>query len=266
MKRIFTTVLAIAFSTALFAQVTGYSVGDVVEDFTVTDVNGNEHSLYDITASGQYVYLDFFFDTCPPCQSTTPIFNEFHDKYGCNEGDIFMMSMNNGSDNDNEVIAFEENFGGDYSHAPAVSNDGGADAVDSRFAITAYPTYSMIGPDNKLISGDIWPLSSVATFEATFPAGFEPQVLECTAVAVNDNITIDFQVFPNPNNGSAINIRLDDNTTQANIKIYNVVGVLVYTQEITASEYTINTELTKGSYIINIKTDAGVGNQKLVIE
>ena len=60
MKRIFTTVLAIALSTGLFAQVTGYSVGDVVDNFTVTDVNGNEHSLYDITASGQYVYLDFF--------------------------------------------------------------------------------------------------------------------------------------------------------------------------------------------------------------
>lgn len=266
MKRIFTTVFAIAMSTGIFAQVGGYNVGDVVENFTVTDVNGEEHSLYDITASGQYVYLDFFFDTCPPCQATTPIFNEFHDKYGCNEGDIFMMSMNNGTDNDAEVIAFEESFGGDYSHAPAVSTDGGAASVDARFNIAAYPTYCMIGPDNKLMVGDIWPLSDVGTFEATFPAGFAPQELECTAVSVTDNTAIDFQVFPNPNNGSAINIKLDQNTTQASISIFNVVGALVHNQKFTGSEFTMNAELNKGSYIINIKTDAGVGNQKLVVE
>ena len=50
--------------------------GTTVNNFTVTDTDGNEHDLYTITASGKYVFLDFFFDTCPPCQSTTPIFNE----------------------------------------------------------------------------------------------------------------------------------------------------------------------------------------------
>ena len=266
MKIFFTVVLAIAFSTGLFAQVTGYSVGDVIDNFTVIDVDGNEHTLYDITAAGQYVYLDFFFDTCPPCQTTTPIFNEFHDKYGCNEGEIFLLSMNNGTDNDGEVIAFEESFGGDFSHAPAVSTDGGAASVDSRFAITAYPTYCMIGPDNKLIIGDIWPLTGVETFEATFPDGFEPAPSQCSALGISNEIAIDFKVFPNPNNGAAINIELNNNTTQAYVKIYNVVGALVYSQKITSGEYTINTELTKGTYIINIKTDIGVGNQKLVID
>ncbi len=267
MKRIFTTVLTIALSTGLFAQVGGYSVGDTIENFTVTDIDGTEHTLYDITASGQYVYLDFFFDTCPPCQTTTPIFNEFHDKYGCNEGDIFMLSMNNGTDDDAEVAAFEDSFGGDFSHAPAVSNDGGAGVVDERFIIGAYPTYCMIGPDNTLLIGDIWPLSDVTTFEATFPDEFEPAVVECTpAVSVNDEPAIDFEIFPNPSNGSAINIRLDNNTSKASIVIYNVVGAAVYNQNITTSEFAINAELTIGAYIVNIKTDAGVGTQKLVVQ
>jgi len=267
MKKIFTILSAVLFSTGLFAQVNGYSAGDTVEDFTVTDINGNEYSLYEITASGKYVYLDFFFDTCPPCQATTPIFNEFHDKYGCNEGDIFMMSVNNGSDSDAEVAAFEEAYGGSFSHAPAISTDGGAGAVDTRFQISAYPTYCMIGPDNKLVVGDIWPLDNVGTFEATFPADFEPAVMECSIVnSVQDEVAIDFKVFPNPNTGAAINITLDEYADQANINIYNVVGALVYTQKTTGSTYTINTELPKGSYIINITTEAGVGNQSLVIE
>jgi len=266
MKKIFTLVFACILSNALFAQISGYAIGEEVENFTVTDVHGNEYSLYDITASGKYVYLDFFFDTCPPCQATTPIFNEFHDKYGCNEGDIFMMSVNNGTDTDAEVIAFEDTYGGEFSHAPAVSADGGADAVDARFQIGAYPTYCMIGPDNKLMESDIWPLTDVTTFEATFPADFEPQVFECTALSVNDDVAIDFQVFPNPSNGSAINIQLNDNANQASVRIFNIIGALVHTETITSTEATLNAELAKGSYIINIKTEEGVGNQNLIVE
>ena len=53
-----------------FSQVGGFSVGQTVSDFTVTDVHGNTHTLSSITASGQWVLIDFFFTTCPPCQST----------------------------------------------------------------------------------------------------------------------------------------------------------------------------------------------------
>ena len=97
MKKI--TLILCMLTYVVNAQVNNYNVGDVVDDFTVTDVEGVEHNLYSILAEGKYVYLDFFFDTCVPCQTTTPIFNEFFDKYGCNEGDVFCISINNGSDN-----------------------------------------------------------------------------------------------------------------------------------------------------------------------
>ncbi len=107
MKKITSLLMLLAVTFVGQAQVNNYNVGDVVDDFTVTDVFGVEHNLYEYAAAGKYIYLDFFFDTCGPCQVTTPIFNEFYDKYGCNAGDLIMISINNGTDTDEEVIAFE---------------------------------------------------------------------------------------------------------------------------------------------------------------
>ncbi len=173
------TFLFVLLSPGLSAQVLGYSQGEVIDNFIVTDVKGDTYSLYDITESGKYVYIEFFFDTAPPCQESAPIFYEFHEKYGCSKGDIFMMSINNGTDDDAEVIAFQESFDGGFSHTTAISNDGGSNVVDARFNPETYPTYCLIGPDNTLLFDDIWPLTDVSTFEATFPVGFEPEELQC---------------------------------------------------------------------------------------
>lgn len=66
------------------AQVANHDYGDVVDNFTVTDVDGNSCNLYHITSRGKYVYLDFFFADYVPCQLTQATFNEVYDKYGCN--------------------------------------------------------------------------------------------------------------------------------------------------------------------------------------
>ncbi|MFY8136841.1 MAG: TlpA family protein disulfide reductase, partial [Flavobacteriales bacterium] len=163
MKKILLSFGIIA-SLGASAQVNNFTVGEVIPDFTITDVDGVEHSLYEYCDNGQYVMLDFFFDTCPPCIQTTPIFNELHETYGCNGGDLVCLSVNNGTDSDAEVLAFEENYGGTYSHSPAISADGGSTAVDDLFGISAYPTYCLIGPDRTLVNADIWPISSLASF------------------------------------------------------------------------------------------------------
>ena len=165
----FTSPLMLLFTTLIFAQTTNYNVGDIVDDFTVTDIYGVEHNLYEYADAGKHIYLDFFFDTCGPCQTWQPTFSEFYDKYGCNGGDLVMISINNGTDSDEEVLLYEETYGGPYNHPPAVSADGGSASVDSNFGVSAYPTFCLIGPDRTLLNRDIWPLTDITTFEATFP-------------------------------------------------------------------------------------------------
>lgn len=263
MKKI--TLLLFFLTMVVNGQINNYNVGDVVDDFTVTDVEGVEHNLYDYLAQGKYVYLDFFFDTCVPCQQTTPIFNEFFDKYGCNEGDVVCLSINNGSDDDAAVIAFGNQYGGPFNHAPAVSADGGAGAVDANFGVAAYPTYCLIAPDNTLLVGDIWPIAGVETFENTFPTGFDPPILTCTILGVTDASNLDFVIYPTVSNGGGINIRLNEQLT-TDINIYDVLGNRVYFNNFNQKDIQLNLNVTAGTYFVNISSETGSVTKAIIIK
>ena len=252
---------SISFSSA---QVGNYSVGDVVNDFTVTDTDGNTINLYAITATGKYVFLDFFFDTCPPCQTTSQYFSELHEKYGCNEGDIYCIAMNNGSDSDAEVIAYENTYGGSSAHPPAVSADGGAAAVDTDLGIPAYPTYCVIGPDNKLFNADIWPIEDITTFENAFPSGGF-NVMDCNTASVEEmEVSTALNIYPNPTSND-LNLVVDlTENTNVTLEVYNVLGKLEFTQNIGQlasgqTNYTLNvSSLNTGNYILKLNSDKGV--------
>ena len=247
------------------AQIQGYGLNDVVDDFTVTDIHGEEHNLYTYTSEGKYVFIDFSFTTCGPCQSTAPIFNEFYDKYGCNSGDVVCISffgINN--DHDSDVEAFENTYGGSFNHAPAVSMDGGATSVDSNFNPAAYPTVCLINPNNEIIELDIWPISNIAALEATFPTGFEPEIIDCNSIGTNDfEQEALFSVYPNPFDGKQLTISLN-NLKNVNLSIHTILGALVYTQILTDTS-TINPNLNTGTYFVTLQTDTKKITQKLIV-
>ncbi|MFI5202966.1 MAG: T9SS type A sorting domain-containing protein [Flavobacteriales bacterium] len=263
MKRTLLALFIIGNLGLVQAQIQGYTVGQTVANFTVTDTDGNTHSLYSYTAAGKYVMLDFFFVTCPPCQQTTPIFNQLHDKYGCNAGDLFCLSVNTGQDNDAAVDAFEATYGGTFNHSPAVSSDGGSAAVDGVFNPAAYPTYCLIGPDNKLINADIWPISSVADFEAAFPVASGITAMAC-AVGMTEpepgaeNLIL--AVYPNPATSVAtINFTSTEQVSALVIELIDVTGRVVLTQNqgnvnAGTNVFTIDVNaLLAGSYMIRVK-------------
>ena len=269
MKKILLSFGIIA-SLSASAQVNNFSVGDVIPDFTITDVDGVEHSLYEYCDNGQYVMLDFFFDTCPPCIQTTPIFNQLHETYGCNGGDLVCLSVNNGTDSDAEVLAFEENYGGTYSHSPAISADGGSTAVDDLFGISAYPTYCLIGPNRTLVNADIWPISSLASFTDVLPNDIQPQA--CALTVEENNEVTNVRLFPNPANE---NTTLTFTLTSAQpvvAAVYNVLGERVFefnngTAAAGVQRLDINTsEFANGSYVIQLQVGATRTSQTLIVQ
>lgn len=262
MKRLLLSFAVLAASaTVSFGQVQNYAVGATVSDFTVTDVHGNTHQLSAITGSGKWVVIDFFFTTCPPCQSTVPYFSELHQKYGCNEGDLFCISMDTG-DTDAEVLAFEATYStvGGFAPAPAVSgDDGGGNAVNANFGPSAYPTYCLIDPTMKIRNLDIWPVSSVASFESAFAsAGFSPTVMSCglsleeNQVALNEAI-----LFPNPaSNQTTVQVNLETGA-DVNIDVFNLLGQKVYGTQVDAvagqNDIILQLEeLNNGHYIVSV--------------
>lgn len=247
------------------AQATNYNVGDIVDDFTVVDTDGMEHNLYSITASGKYVFLDFFFVNCGPCQTWQATYNELHDRYGCNEGQVYCLSINNGFDNDQQVIQYEETFGGPFNHAPAVSNEGGGEAVDANFGVSAYPTFCLISPDNIIINTDIWPLTGVETFEAAFPAGFDPEPMECNVLSVVEPSALEVSLYPNPVNAQeTLHVRLSQ-SQKGIYSVYSINGRVLFQGSILGDSVDIPARLSSGTYFLSIESDQGNVNMNFVV-
>jgi thiol-disulfide isomerase/thioredoxin len=262
MKKI--TLILLFFTIFANSQTGNYQVGDVVDDFTVTDTEGNEYNLYSLIAEGKYVYLDFFFVDCVPCQNSAPTFNEFFDKYGCNEGDVFCISINNGNDNNARVIQYEIDHGGPFNHAPAVSNEGGGGPVDANFGVGAYPTFCLIGPGNIMLNRDIWPLNGIQTFENTFPIGFEPPVIECTILGVSDATAFDFNIYPTVSKGN-VNINLP-NSTDAQVAIFNTLGQQVFVNNYSEKNISLNLQIAAGVYLVKVTSDNSSVTKRIIIE
>jgi thiol-disulfide isomerase/thioredoxin len=247
------------------AQLNNYSNGDTVNDFTVTDVNGNTHNLYTYTASGKYVYIDFFYSICGGCQNFIPTFNELYDKYGCNEGDLVCLAINSGYDKDNEVINFENTYGGTFNHAPAVSSEGGCHAVIADFDPMYYPAVCLIAPDNTMVNSNISPYDTLTDLEAAFPTGFNPAPLTCT-IGIDDVITPnDFSIYPNPATPKGFSINLGNNQN-AQVQIYTILGEKVFSKNITKVIEKIQPKLTSGAYFLSVKTKKGILTKKLIIK
>ena len=270
MKKSLLLITAIcSISFGMKAQIQNYSVGQTVNDFTVTDIHGNSHTLSSITASGKWVLIDFFFTACPPCQGTVPFFSQLHEKYGCNSADLYCISIDTG-DSDADVTAFENTFStsSGFSPAPAVSGtEGGGNAVDNDFNPLQYPTYCLVDPTMTLRNADIWPVSSIADFESAFAAAnFSPAPTACAAGLENIASINTMSVYPNPATLTAtINVSLES-SNDVTAYVYNMVGAVVSTQSYNGvngeNKFVLATEgLENGQYILKVALGNGATKQ-----
>ncbi len=229
MKNIFLISLTIFCAFGIDAQITGYAVGDTVLDFSVTDTYGNNHVLSEITASGKHVLIDIFFSSCAPCQASARHFSELHQKYGCNQGDLFCISFSS-SDYDIDLLWYEEQFAKASGHEPApyVSEEGGASEIQYQYIPAFYPCYAIIGPDMVVKASTLY-ASSVEEYEAAFELiGFTPTPMNC-AVANEDlpNAQTSIECYPNPAQNYLYFSTPSNSVAQAEISVFNLAGELI---------------------------------------
>jgi hypothetical protein len=205
------------------AQIQNYSVGQTVPDFTVTDIHGGTHTLYNYTSQGKWVLLDFYAYWCGPCCQTAPIIRNFYVKYGCNQGNVIVLGLE-GDGTTAQTQTFETNCVNNPQTYPVCSGlDGGADPVHNTYNPAAYPTVCLIGPDNLMKNIDIWPINSVANIEAAFPNGVLTP-MACLTSVNEENFDMQFALYPNPAS-DFITLAFSMNETK-NIRYYitNMLG------------------------------------------
>lgn len=240
------------------AQVSNYDVGDVVDNFTITDTHGVQHTLYDITASGKYVFLDFFFRNCGPCQQTSRYFYQLYETYGENQEHVYMLSLSP-IDNNATIEEFENLYSGGFTPCPAAGTEGNAPAVITDLGIPAFPTYCIIGPDNKLLVADIWPITDMSTFEDAFP----PELVEI--LGVNDlSINKNFSIHPTLSDGN-FNVILAE-AKKSDIAVYDMTGKIVHSGSYNTQNISMGLKVASGIYIMTVTVDGKTNSQKIIVK
>ena len=73
-----------------------------------------------------------------------------------------------------------------------------------------------------------------------------------------------FNLYPNPNNG---NFTINSSINVNKIEMYNVVGAIVYSQQINEMNFQLQlSDLTKGMYFVKVYTNKGTGLKKIMVK
>lgn len=141
MKKGFILLVFTCFLNSAIAQ-------DQATDFTVYNNQGEEFSLYEVLDAGQYVLLDFMATWCGPCSQAVPVLSQIYHDYGCNQEELFVLSVSiDGDDYDTQV--FHNLYDGDH---PIISGDqGGGSHVYSSYGIEGLPSYMLINPERNIV-------------------------------------------------------------------------------------------------------------------
>ncbi len=114
-----------------------YTLGSVMHDFTLTDTDGNTHTLSKLLEEKEMVMLNFWYSTCSPCLSEFPYINEAYLEY---QDKIEILAINS-IDSENESAEVVSTFkAGNAISFPMLKDFD----LAASFNVTAYPTTVLI--------------------------------------------------------------------------------------------------------------------------
>lgn len=112
-----------------------YQLGDVMMNFSVTDVDGKTWILSDLLAEKQAVVLNFWYLQCAPCKAEFPYLQAAYEAYS---DKIALIAMNPINDSREEIAAYAVENGLTF---PMLHCD---PAWEKTMQLTAYPTTVII--------------------------------------------------------------------------------------------------------------------------
>lgn len=227
MKRIlqFAAALFILFNTLQSrAQISGEA-----PDWTLTDINGTSHHLYNYLGQGKTVFLDVSATWCTPCWEfhTSHALHDVYDSLGpagTNKVMVFHIEADPQTTLDDLYGLTSTTKGNWVAGTPyPIINPGPAqtDSFANSYAISYYPIIYMICPDRTIREvGTLTAAQFFAEMSSCPPQGVEA-ISEAGAVTL----------YPNPVTGSAtLDVDLLS-ASDAEIEVMDAVGKTVYPVE-----------------------------------
>ena len=216
--------------------------GDVIVDFTGTDLEGNEINLYSLLDAGQYVLINFFLAGDPFSQDIMADMVDAYHLYGCNEHDVFFIEITpNGGDETCQT--WVETYGVEY---PTISRAGGGNDIAQAIPVGLYPTIMLIRPDHTIAQRDIYPPTLDMMIQ--YMSAENIQQYECSTINVAENEADEFTVYPNPANEY---VKINGQNLGV-VSVYNALGQMI--EEFTADDEAVITtsEYENGVYFVKI--------------
>ena len=242
---------------------------DTAVNFTVKDVNGVTHRLYEYLEQDKIVVIDFFTITCGPCSTYAPLISESYTHFGCNSSNVVFLGINWGADNAG-VIDFGETNGVNY---PEISGtEGNGNHVVEDYGVLSYPTVIVIMPDSYIAEKYIWPPTTehldsiISAHGGLFSACTTPVSSDIEAPVETNKILSMFPVPANSTLTCATSL-----TDEGTVEIRSVSGITVSEPVfVTPGEDTriVTTHLVQGYYLLVLKNKNGivVDSKPLIIQ
>jgi thiol-disulfide isomerase/thioredoxin len=236
-------------------------------DFTAKDIDGNTFNLFNKLDEGKYVFIDFFFTNCGPCQNTAPKLHEAFITYGANSpsAQMYFVSINR-DDNNATMHTWEStymNTTGPYPRGISGtegSATGGPQTFSATYGVNAYPTMILIAPNRQVVEQDIWPISTAADFAPFFAAhGINPNPAGINNVVINNNLS----VYPSPAKDQ-LTINFIGNKLNG-VRLIDMLGNIVLNQNFDKAQQSKTLDianLSTGIYFAEVR----INNTELVIK
>lgn len=163
--------------------------------FEAKDFNGLPHDLFNYLSNNKFVLLSFYTLNCGSCQTYTPHVNAIYHQYGCNTGDLIVLGVNWGGNNQ-QVQAYHQQYGWSF---PALSGfEGYGNEINNSYQIQSFITVILIAPNHEIVNQYIFPPTTTQLQDLLNSYGISQ--MPCTLgsdIAENTGNTFS-KPFPNP--------------------------------------------------------------------